>query len=89
MSISNKCLRILSILRHLWRKRVERFQLRERSVHLLRQWVCAFTALLISPGNPYGTVMGQPWVEAVIDLMKRNSTNHNLYFSLYSIRMRN
>lgn len=44
---------------------------------------------LFSPGNPYGTVLGQPWVEAVIDLMKRNSTNHNLYFSLYLVRILN
>jgi len=48
----------------------------------------SFRTLLISPGNPYGTVMGQPWVEAVIDLMKENSTNHNLYFSLYSNHIR-
>lgn len=37
--------------------------------------------MLISPGNPYGMVMGQPWVEAVIDLMKQESSNQNLYFS--------
>jgi len=38
------------------------------------------------PGNPYGKVMGRPYVEAVIDLLKRNaSINHDLYFSLYEI----
>jgi acid phosphatase len=32
-------------------------------------------------GNPFGRVLGQPWVSAVISLMKR-TTSRDVYFSL-------
>jgi acid phosphatase len=38
-----------------------------------------------SPGNQFGKVLGRPWIESLVELLKQNtSSNGDLYFSLYS-----